>query len=130
MGCVILDASVAIAHLTAQDAHHDAVVRALAALRGSEFVLPVVAYAELLVGAFRRGATFERTVEDYVRDGPRVEPATAEIGRLAARLRAGNPALKLADALIIATGEALDAQKILTADARWAAFPRVQVLAR
>ena len=54
---------------------------------------------------------------------------TDAMARGGAGLRAANPGLGLADALIIATGEALEAEAIVTADARWASVSdRVRVI--
>jgi hypothetical protein len=57
----------------------------------------------------------------------RVEPLTATMARRAAALRARHPALRLPDALVLATGELLDAAAILTAARAWA---RVSLRAR
>ncbi|MEO5705279.1 MAG: hypothetical protein ABIZ52_02955, partial [Candidatus Limnocylindrales bacterium] len=68
MGLTVLDASLVIAVLDADDLHHE---RAEAALAGriearDTFALPVSAYAEVLVGPFRRGAPAVRVVDDFL----------------------------------------------------------------
>ena len=128
MGLTVLDASILIAVLDAEDVHHEAARAGLAArLRsGDSMVVPVSAYAETLVGAFAQGDEAVATVDAFLDALPaRIEPATAVIGREAARLRARHGArLKLPDAFVVATALELAADRILTADARW---PKVDV---
>ena len=49
----------------------------------------------------------------------RVEPISADIAERAAVLRAAHRSLKLPDALVIATADALEATLLLTADRTW-----------
>jgi PIN domain nuclease of toxin-antitoxin system len=93
MALTVLDASVVIAFLDAQDAHHQA---ARSALAERQFV------ADLGIG---------------------IEPLTAPIARRAAALRARHAALRLPDALVLATADALDAP-VLTADRAWTRVSR------
>lgn len=123
MALVVLDASVIIAVLSEADAKHDAAVAALTALPAEELVISASTLAEILVGPYRAGSRAERLVEGFVVDRLRVEPVSADIARRSARLRAGSRSLRLADALVIATGEALGAT-ILTADRAWARSSR------
>ena len=117
---VVLDTSVVIAFREPADAHHAAAVVAFRRHQGDELVLPASAYAEALVGPSRRGpaalASFDRFIADLA---VRIEPLTSEIARQAARLRSRHVALRLPDALILATGDVLGAGTILTADAAW-----------
>ena len=53
-----------------------------------------------------------------------VEPISAAIAERAAILRASHRALKLPDALVIATADALDASYLLTADRTWTRVSR------
>lgn len=134
MGLTILDAGVVIAVLDTGDAHHVAGVRALAdALdRGDDLVVPVSAYAESLVAPSRRGPTAAALVDRFLDALPaRVEPASRTIGFAAAALRSEHgSALRLPDALVIATAMVLEADRVLTTDARWPALPvSVEVLA-
>ena len=132
MGLTVLDAGVVIAVLDAGDAHHAASARALtdARDRGDELVIPVSAYAECLVSPSRAGQAAIATVDRFLDGLPaRVEPATRAIGAAAALRGAHGPSLRLPDALVVATAIVLDADRILTTDARWPALAaRVEVL--
>jgi len=119
----VIDAGVVIAVLDAADSHHavavDAVRDALA--RGQTLVLPVSAYAEVLVAPFRRDAKSAAVVDSFIDALPAtVQPTTREIGRVAAQLRAEHgPRLRLPDSLVIATALELAADRLLTTDRRW-----------
>lgn len=132
MGSLVLDSSVLIALLTAADPHHEAARAALTEAPESDVLIPAVAYAEAMVGPFRAGGSELRKAEQFFATLPgRIEPVSAVIARTAARLRAATPALRLPDALILATGEELRAEAILTADARWTEISkRVRVVRR
>ena len=58
----------------------------------------------------------------------RIQPIDEAVAERAATLRAEHPALRLPDALVLACGDALAADAILTADRRWRYLPRVRVL--
>jgi PIN domain nuclease of toxin-antitoxin system len=121
---VVLDASVVIAVLDADDAHHAAAAAALADIRLDDLALPASAYAEILVDPWRRGSTAVALVRRFVAElGIRVEPLTAEIAERAARLRAQHRVLRLPDALVLATAETLHASA-LTCNRAWAAVSR------
>jgi predicted nucleic acid-binding protein len=127
VGLTVLDAGVLIAILDANDAHHASSRGALStALRGgAEFVLPASAYAEALVAPYRRSTEAASAVDRLVDALPAtVQPATREIARKAAELRAryGNR-LRLPDALTVATAIELGAERVLTTDARWPVLP-------
>ena len=134
MGLTVLDAGVVIAVLDAGDAHHAASARALtdARDRGDELVIPVSAYAECLVSPSRAGQAAIATVDRFLDGLPaRVEPATRAIGAAAALRGAHGPSLRLPDALVVATAIVLDADRIITTDARWPALAvRVEVLGK
>jgi predicted nucleic acid-binding protein len=127
MALTILDAGVVIAVLDAGDVHHAAAKEAVggALARGDELALPVSAYAEVLVGPFRRNDEAAATVDAFLAALPaRVEPATREIARTAARLRAQHgPKLRLPDALVVATALEKHAGFLLTTDADWPSLP-------
>ncbi len=127
MGLIVLDAGVVIAVLDASDVHHAAAMKALADAQdsGDGFVLPASAYAECLVSPSRGGPEAVATVDQFLDALPaRVEPATRAIGRVAASLRAAHgPALRLPDALVVATAVVLAAERIITTDARWPEVP-------
>lgn len=127
MAIVVLDASIVIAFLDADDAHHAAAVAAVGRARREELVLPSSAYAEVLVDPWRRGPDAVTLVKRFLTDlGIRIEPLTADIAARAARLRSGHQPLRLPDALVLATADTLDATA-LTCDRSW---PRVSRRAR
>ena len=117
MALTVLDASVFIAFLDPGDAHHGPTRAAFE--RGDRLVLPASAYAEVMVHPYERGAAAVRHVESVIEELPiLVESLGAEIARRAAELRA-KKRLRLPDALVLATGDELDADTVLTADHRW-----------
>ncbi len=119
MGVALLDSNTVIGFLDADDLLHpaaDAAVRAAATEH--VFAVSVVTVAELLTGA-KLGHHDERTVrrfftETVSRRIPLDEPAAER----AAELRAVHKALKMPDALILATAD-LNADTVLTGDERW-----------
>jgi predicted nucleic acid-binding protein len=125
MGLTVLDAGILIAALDSSDAHHSAAIAALRESRGSgdALVVPASAYAEALVGPSRRGVDAVATVDSLLDALPAaVEPATREVAREAAALRARHGrALRLPDALVLATAAIVGAHRILTTDAGWPA---------
>jgi PIN domain nuclease of toxin-antitoxin system len=121
---VVLDASIVIALLDAGDAHHAAAVTAIGQARREALVLPASAYAEVLVDPWRRGLEAVSVVRQLVADlGIQVQPLTANAAEGAARLRARYRALRLPDALVLATADALDAT-VLTSDRAWTRVTR------
>lgn len=122
MGVTVLDAGVLIAFMDRSDVHHDEARRAIATAGGEdELVLPASAYAEILVLPNRLGGDAVERTDALVDTLPaRVEPVSRRIAAGAATLRARHgQRLKLADALVIATAQALGADRILTTDGRW-----------
>jgi predicted nucleic acid-binding protein len=127
MAMTVLDASVVIAFLDADDAHHAGALDAVERVRGQELVLPASAYAETLVDPWRAGPDAVTVVKQFLAElGIRIEPLTADVAERAARLRSTHRSLRLPDALVLATADALDAIA-LTADRSW---PRVSRRAR
>ncbi len=119
MALLVLDASVAIAFLDGADAHHGAARAAIARTSLDTRCLPASAYAELLVRAYRRGAEAVEEIDRAISDlAIAVQPIDAQIARRAAALRAEHGPLRIADALVIATGDVLSAD-VLTADRSW-----------
>lgn len=123
MALTVVDAGVLIAFLEPGDAHHDAAAEALtrAVTDLDVLIVPIAAFAEFLVGPSRKGQwaidQAESTLDGI---GARVEPATRAIGRRAAFLRARHgPAMRLPDALVVATAAEIGASRILTTDRRW-----------
>jgi len=114
---VVIDSGVLLAFWDVADTQHEAAVAVLKRhlADGIRLVVPVTVLSEVLVRAFRATPYAVRTVESFVDDlVGEVHPADQAIGRAAARLRANHPALPLADALLLATGEVVRAQEILT----------------
>ncbi len=127
MAIVVVDASIVIALLDAGDAHHAAAVAALGETGRERLILPASAYAEILVDPWRRGLDAVAVIRRLVTDlGIHIEPLTPDIAERAARLRAHHGALRLPDALVLATADALDAIA-LTCDRAW---PRASRRAR
>ena len=119
MALIVLDASVVIAHLDPADALHARAVSALTAVSGDDLVLPASALAETLVSPARRGRLADaRAAIDALLIG--IAPLTDTIAEGAAGLRAAHRTLRLPDALVLATGDHLDADGVLTADRKWA----------
>ena len=123
MDLTVVDAGVLIAVLNAHDAHHRVARNALAVARdrGDRLIVPASAYAEILVAPLREGPQASATIDDFLDSLPAsVEPATRDIARRAAELRArhGNR-LRLPDALVVATAIALGGDRVMTTDADW-----------
>lgn len=134
MGLTVLEAGVVIAILDASDVHHAAAAAAVTSARGrgDTMALPSSAYAECLVSPYRRGAEAVAVVDSFVDAMPaRVEPASRAITSAAAELRARRAgALRLPDALVVATALVLRADRVVTTDAGWPGLPvPVEVLA-
>jgi predicted nucleic acid-binding protein len=134
MGLTVLDAGVVIAILDASDVHHASAAEVVtgARERGDALVLPASAYAECLVSPYPRGLEAVAVVDAFVDALPaRVEPASRAIASAAAELRARHGgALRLPDALVVATALVLGADRLITTDAGWPNLPvPVEVLA-
>ena len=128
MALTVLDASVLIAFRDPADALHSRAVAAFRTYSSEELVMPASVYAEVLVAPVRTGAPAVASLDQFIGDfGMRIAPLTAEVARLAASLRAATPSLRLPDAFVLATGEALDAAIVLTADGAW---PKVSARVR
>lgn len=127
MGTVIVDSGVMLGVLDDRDAHHVAATRALreCRARGDRVVVPVTVFTEILVGASRLGEAAVRLTESFVDTvADEVTVVDREVGRRAAALRARHRALRLPDALVLATAETAVADRILTADHAWARYDR------
>lgn len=119
MALTVLDAGVVIALLERQDRHHDvAEVAVRAAIVGGEnLVLPAAAYAEVMVNPSRTGPTAVDIVDAFVDQLPAaVAPVSRQIARRAAAFRSAQRALRLPDALVLATAAELRADRVLTTD--------------
>lgn len=125
MAIVVVDASVVIAHFDGDDAHHAAAAVALREADADELVVPASAYAEVLVRPYRRGARSVAQADEFFAEiGARIEPIGTPIAKRAAYLRSSHTGLRLPDALVLATGDLLDADRVLTTDRALARFSR------
>lgn len=120
MALVVLDASVIIAFLDPDDALHDAAVAAFTQHQHDQLLIPLSVYAEILVAPCRRGSEAVAEVEAFLADlSVRIETMSPAIAQGAARLRSTSRGLRLPDALVLSTAEALDADTVLTGDESW-----------
>lgn len=127
MALIVLDASVVIAHLDPADALHEAATSVLLEYATDDLRLPASAYAESLVDPARKGRL------DDARDAIaalqlQIVPVDRLLAERAASLRARERGLRLPDALVLACGERLTADAIVTADRRWRRFERVRLI--
>ena len=127
MALVVLDAGVVIAALETADANHAAAVAALRQHANDDVRIPASALAEALVSPSRRGVVSEvrETIESL---GLAVVPLDEDIAVLAAAVRARRRTVRLPDALVAATGDALEADVILTTDRRLARLPHFRLV--
>jgi predicted nucleic acid-binding protein len=133
MGTVVLDASVILALFDPHDSLHDPASAAARQGRsdGDVFLLPASVLAEILVAAARRGQE-----ELAIRRAQAVAafgspyPITEEVAVAAARRRARHRALRLPDALVLATADVAEADVVLTGDKRWAGMDRRVAIVR
>jgi predicted nucleic acid-binding protein len=104
--------------LDTEDAHHEAAVAAVerAPLAGRELITPASAYSEALVALARVGRVND-VRNAIVGMGIGVTPLTAAIAQRAAVLRATRGALRLPDAIVLATTLELDGE-LMTFDDR------------
>lgn len=115
---IVLDASLAIAALSVDDAHHNAAVDALAGASEDELVLAATTRAEILVGPARAGGKALTAARDFA-DGCETVPVSAAIADDAATLKARHRALSLPDAIALVVAEMIDADTVWTFDQRW-----------
>lgn len=126
----VIDASIVVAALEHNDAHHEAASDALTeSAAAGNVLLPASAYAESLVHPMQQSEKAADEVDAFLdRSAVTVVEIGASAGREAARLRALH-GLALADALVLGLAAALNADTILTADRGWAKIsPRVVVV--
>ncbi len=131
MGLTVLDTSVVIGMLDATDPHHGAATAAISErlTAGDRMVVPVSAYAELLVGPMRRGSDAVAIIDAFLAALPaEIIPLDAVTARVAAALRAANPGrLRLPDAFVVGTAVHLGADLVLTGDHRWPAIDGLSI---
>jgi predicted nucleic acid-binding protein len=117
----VVDASIVVAALEHDDAHHEAASDALteSAAAGS-VLLPASAYAESLVHPMQQSEEAADYVDAFLeRSAVTVVEIGSKAGREAARLRSLH-GLALADALVLGLAAAVNADTVLTADREWA----------
>ncbi len=122
MGLTHLDAGVIIGFLDGDDAHHETSRTALstALKQGDQLFIAASALAECLVGPARRSAKAVELVRTVIHRLPvAVVDLNEEIATQAAILRARHRALKLPDALVIATAATSGAGHLITTDRQW-----------
>ena len=124
---IVLDASVAIAALAADDAHHDAAVAALVGASDDELVLAATTRTEILVGPARVGGKLLTAAGDFV-DGCETVPVGTAIADGAATLKARHRALSLPDAIALVVAEMIGADAVWTFDRRWRDVHRCVVI--
>jgi len=118
---VVLDASIVIAVATPADSKHRSAYAALDTRRADELILPASAYTETLVWPMSLGNDAVQQLETFIEEmGIVVAPITREIARRAAELRSQWRSLRLGDAIVLAAGDVLAADEVLTSDRRWA----------
>ncbi len=129
-GVVVLDAGVVIAFRNAADPLHARAVTAWHQHAAADLVLPASAYAEALVGPCRAGPHEVAAFRQFLAGlAVHVEPVSTAIAERAAEVRATTRSLRLPDALVLATGDVLNAPVVLTGDAGWASLSsRVRVI--
>ncbi len=119
-----LDAGVVIGFLDGNDVYHQAAAAMLGgALRdGDRLAMASSAFAECLVAPARRDDADIQTVRDLFERLPiSVIPLDPETAIVAAKLRATHRALRLPDALVIATAIEGAADQLVTTDRKWPA---------
>jgi predicted nucleic acid-binding protein len=115
---IVLDASVAIAALASDDAHHHAAVNALAGASDDELVLAATTKAEILVGPMRMGSSALAAARDFV-DACETVPVSAGTADDAAEMKARHRGLSLPDAIALVIAEVIKADAVWTFDRRW-----------
>ncbi len=115
---IVLDASVVIAALAVDDAHHDAAVGALADAADAELVLAATTRAEILVGPARVGGRALTAARDFAA-GCETVPVSEIVADNAAMLKARHRGLSLPDAIALEIAELIDADVVWTCDRRW-----------
>lgn len=131
MTLIVVDASVLTAFLDPEHARHAAAREALDVAEDVQLVLPATAYGDVLLGAYREGRRAVRKVQERVEALEIVvTPVTREMTERAAFLRSRRKTgPKLADLLVIAAGDVLRADAVLTARRTWARYnPRIEVI--
>jgi len=122
VGALILDASVLIGLLDSADAHHARAIEEVEAAdrAGLALLVPATAYSEALV-AFARAGRLRDARDAIAAMGIEIAPLDATIAEHAAELRARHGALRLPDAIVLASARRLDGE-LLSHDRRLTAL--------
>lgn len=124
---IVLDASVVIAALASDDAHHASARRGLEGAGEDDLVLAATTRAEILVGPSRVRGRPLAAARDFL-DGCETIPVGAGIADDAAALKARHGALSLPDAITLVVAELIDADAVWTFDQRWRGVqPRIEI---
>ncbi len=115
---ILLDASVAIAALSRDDAHHPAARAAINGAGDADLLICATTRVEVLVGPIRSGEQARRAATAFLA-GCITVPVGSVIADDAAALRARHGALCVPDAITIAAGQRLSVDEIWTFDQRW-----------
>jgi predicted nucleic acid-binding protein len=118
MAAVALDADVLIAFLDASDAQHHSAVDVLRSrlAAGEQLLIAASVYAEILVRPLQHGS--DHTVDAFINAiGAKIVPFDRDIARRAAQLRGSHRALRLPDAISLATALVAGAE-FITLDRR------------
>jgi predicted nucleic acid-binding protein len=110
---VALDADVLIAFLDASDAQHEAAVEALRPrlATGQQILIPASVFAEILVRPIQCGS--DHAIDAFLDAiSATIVPVDRVIARRAALLRGSHRALRLPDAISLATALVVDAEYV------------------
>ena len=128
----LLDSAAVAGFLDGDDAFHAVADARIRELAGREtLIVSVITYAELLTGAglgHHEQSTVRGFFAQLIDEVYSVDRAVAE---RAAELRSQTPALKMPDALILATADLRRADLVVTGDDRWSSIgidSRVELL--
>ena len=130
----LLDSAAVAGFLDRDDAVHAAADERVRELAGRErLIVSVITYAELLTGA-GLGHHDRTAVRGFFAELiDEIHDVNRNVAERAAELRTAGPALKMPDALILATADVHEADAVITADHRWVdvlAGRRVELLRR
>jgi predicted nucleic acid-binding protein len=118
---VLLDTNVIVSLLDPTDGMHGCSRAGVSSweARGSSYIISTITWSELKVGALVKGDAAERALNRFREAAiDDIVPVCETIAATAARLRARDRALRLPDALIVATAHDRGADALLTAEKR------------
>jgi len=132
MANLVLDAGLLVGLLDPETNGHHSATSAMLEIREARdrMLLPSTVLAEVLAGAHRLGPAAVRAVEAFV-DGLVDDVCSVDraVATAAAGYQASHLFLRLPDALVLAVGEVLDADAVVTFHAQWSSVAgRVRVI--